>query len=90
MRSRTALAAAPQIGFDAQGDALAIWSRVAGVQTNARSAVYTPPTGWSAPVNAGTGDIIDPALAVAPNGTAAAAWQQDLNGVSNLWANLFE
>jgi hypothetical protein len=81
----------PQIVFDAQAEALAIWSRFDGVHTNTRSAVYTPATGWSAPVNVGnTGDIIDPALAVAPNGTAAAAWQQALNGVSNLWANLFE
>jgi hypothetical protein len=62
-----------------------------GGHSNARSAVYTPGTGWSTPVNVGnTGHIIDPALAVAPNGNAAAAWQQDLNGVSNLWANLFE
>jgi hypothetical protein len=81
----------PQIGFDAQGNALAIWARSYGANTNARSAVYIPGTGWNAPVDVGnTGDIIDPALAVAPNGTAAAAWQQDSNGVSNLWANLFE
>jgi hypothetical protein len=81
----------PQIAFDAQGEAHAIWSRLNGAHTNARSAVYIPGTGWSAPVDVdNSSDIVDPALAVAPNGTAAAAWQQDSNGVSNLWANLFE
>jgi hypothetical protein len=81
----------PQIAFDAQGDALALWERFDGAHYNARSAVYTPGTGWSTPVDVGnTGDIIDPTLAVTPNGTAVAAWQQNLNGVSNLWANRFE
>ena len=80
----------PQIAFDAQGEALAIWSRFVDGHENARSAVYTPGTGWSAPVAAGnTADIDEPVLAVASNGTAVAAWQQITNGVSNLWANFF-
>jgi hypothetical protein len=81
----------PQIAFDARGEALAIWSRFVDGHVNARSAVYTPGTGWSAPVDAGsTADIDEPALALTPNGTAVAAWQQISNGVSNLWANFFE
>ena len=73
------------------GEALAIWSRFVDGHENARSAVYTPGTGWSAPVDAGnTADIVEPALAVAPNGNAVAAWQQISNGVSNLWANFFD
>jgi hypothetical protein len=81
----------PQIAFDARGEALAIWSRFVDGHENARSAVYTPGTGWSIPVDAGnTADIDEPALAVAPNGTAVAAWQQISNGVSNLWANFFD
>jgi len=81
----------PQIAFDAQGEALAIWSRFVDGHENARSAVYTPGTGWSAPVDAGnTADIDEPVLAVASNGMAVAAWQQIANGVSNLWANFFD
>jgi hypothetical protein len=83
----------PQIAFNAQGDALAIWSHSDAGHYNVRSAVYTAGTGWRAPLDVGnTGDIVDPALAVAPNGNAVAAWQQIANGVgvSNLWANLFE
>jgi len=80
----------PQIAFNARGEALAIWSRFLDGHENARSAVYTPGTGWSAPVDAGnTADIDEPALAVAPNGTAVAAWQQISNGASTLWANFF-
>jgi len=80
----------PQIAFNARGEALAIWSRFLDGHENARSAVYTPGTGWSAPVDAGnTADIDEPTLAVAPNGTAVAAWQQISNGASTLWANFF-
>jgi len=82
----------PQIAFDAQGDALALWDRSDRVHDDARFAIYSPAGGWSAPVNADNngGDIIEPALAITPDGSAFAAWQQDLNGVSNLAANRFE
>jgi hypothetical protein len=81
----------PQIAFDTRGEALAIWSRFVNGDSTARSDVYTPGVGWSAPVDAGnTADIDEPALAVAPNGTAVAAWQQISNGVSDLWSNFFD
>jgi hypothetical protein len=81
----------PQIAFDTRGEALAIWSRFVNGHSTARSDVYTPGVGWSAPVDAGnTADIDEPALAVAPNGTAVAAWQQISNGVSDLWSNFFD
>ena len=71
--------------------ACAIWARFDGAHTNARSAVYTPGAGWSTPKDiANSEDIVDPALAVARDGNAAAGWQQDASGVSNLWASLFD
>lgn len=82
---------APQIAFNNRGEAIAIWSRFVDGHLNARSAVYTPGPGWSAPLDAGnTADTDEPALAVAPNGIAVAAWQQISVGASNLWANFFE
>jgi len=80
-----------QIAFNDRAEAVAIWSRFVDGHINARSAVYTPGTGWSAPVDAGnTADVDEPALAVAPNGIAVAAWQQFSAGMSNLWASFFE
>jgi hypothetical protein len=83
---------APQIAFDAQGDALVVWSRTYGGHTNGRSAVYTPGTGWSAPVGVDDGSEVDDgvALAVAPNGNAVVAWRQFANSVSTVLAAFFE
>lgn len=82
----------PQIFFDAQGDALATWSRTSGQQTNTRSAVYTSGAGWGAPVGVDDGSVADDGvvLAVAPDGTAIAAWRQFANSVSTILAALFE
>ncbi|MBS0421608.1 MAG: hypothetical protein JSR66_28120 [Proteobacteria bacterium] len=83
----------PQIAFDAQGDAVAIWTRTHEGQISVgRSAVYTPGAGWSAPVAVDDGSVVDDgaALAVAPNGTAISAWREFANSISTILTTLFE
>jgi hypothetical protein len=90
--SATQNAQNPQISFDAQGHALAIWAFAAGSTTNARSALYTNGAGWGAPLDVGnTSDVLDIALAVGADGNALAVWQQvDSSGASMLWWSSFE
>ena len=80
----------PQIAFDAQGEALAIWSRFAdGHEMRVRPSTHLEQAGAHRWMLAIPRTSI-PALAVAPNGNAVAAWQQISNGVSNLWVNIFD
>jgi hypothetical protein len=82
-----------QIGFDTQGNAVAIWARAAGSETHPRAAIYSPGTGWGEAVEVeSSGDILEPMIAVAPDGTALAVWQQvdGTTGASMLWSSRLE
>ena len=83
----------PQIGFDAAGNALAIWNRFDGTNEFNTSSLYTPGTGWAEPVDIeNQGAVLAPVLAVAPGGDALAVWQQanDQAPGEMLWENRFE
>ena len=83
----------PQIGFDAAGNALAIWNRFDGTNEFNASSLYTPGTGWTGPVDIeNQGAVLAPVLAVAPGGDALAVWEQanDQSPGEMLWQNRLE
>src|SRR5262249_13540460 len=83
----------PDIAFDSQGNAIAVWTRTTGSGASLRSALYTPDTGWGDTVSAGnTADVLSGLVAVAPDGTGVAAFEQldGPAGATGLWVNRFE
>lgn len=69
----------PGIGFDDDGNALAVWYEADEVETSIWSNRYVPEQGWGEPelVEEQPGDALDPSLAVAPDGSAFTVWVQD-------------
>jgi hypothetical protein len=76
---------APQIAFDASGQAVAAWVQYDGTQDLIVSRRHTLGGGWATPQQVATGSInrlISPSLAVNAGGTAVLAWRQDALYVS--------
>lgn len=71
----------PQIAFDANGQAVAVWVQFDGTQELILSRRHTAAGGWGTPQQIATGSInrlSQPALAVNAGGTAVVAWRQDI------------
>jgi hypothetical protein len=87
----TVLARAPQVGLDAAGNAVAIWSQGGHLWSNQATAA----TGWggAADIDLGTSGASQPQLAVDATGNAIAVWQRwgaaAIPG-SDLWTNLLK
>jgi len=81
----------PEIAFDPNGIAVAVWEHDDGVRTLVRSSHFIPANGWSDPVDAGSTELAaSPTLAADPNGDVTAVWEQgDGTGVA-VWSNRFE
>lgn len=92
----------PDVGVDASGNAVAVWSHAAIVDETAPepvvredvwAATYLADVGWSPPVPLET-DELDSArharVAVAPGGRAIAVWEQDDAGATSVWANVYD
>ncbi len=82
----------PQIAFDQNGNAIAVWYQSDGTRDNIWSNRYVVGAGW------GTAEIIEtdnagnaynPRIAVDPNGNAIAVWQQSDGTRNNIWANRY-
>ena len=83
----------PRIGFDAAGNALAIWNRFDGTNEFNTASLYKPGTGWTEPIDVEhQGAVLAPVLAVAPSGDALAVWEQanDQTPGEMLWETRFE
>ena len=82
----------PQIAFDANGNALAVWLQSDGTSINSWSKRFIAGTGWGTAALIETdnaGDAYDPQIAFDPNGNALVVWRQ-LDGTRyNIWANAF-
>ncbi len=83
----------PQVAFDSNGNAIAVWSQYdAGVQSILANR-YMAGSGWSTPVviNAGDGatNQQNPKIGFDAQGNAIAIWQASLNGVTLVWANRY-
>ena len=82
----------PQLAFDANGNALAVWSKFDGTRNNIWANHYTAGSGWGTAVLIETdnaGDAYYPQLAFVTNGNALAVWEQSDGTRSNIWTNSY-
>jgi hypothetical protein len=81
------------LGFDAGGNAIAVWTRAGQNQDDAWANRYTPGEGWGSAELIETNDmggLRDLVVAVTSDGDAHALWSQfDDNGVRSLWTNVY-
>ncbi len=83
----------PQIAFDAEDNAIAVWHQVANTKYSIFANRYVSGTGWGLPQLIETDDIEIaryPQIAIDPVGNAIAVWQQDDGTRISIWANRFE
>jgi hypothetical protein len=82
----------PQIAFDAEGNALAVWYQSDGTRLNIWANRYTAGTGWGAAALIETdnaGDAWSPQIACDAAGNALAVWEQSDGTRYNIWANRY-
>ncbi len=78
----------PQLGTNAQGNAVALWRQVDVDTDRVYSVRYARSQNrWSEPIALETepGEIGSLHAVVAPNGTAYAVWHQEANGLGSIW-----
>jgi len=79
-------ATAPQLGFAANGNAVAVWTGNLSIWSN-RYTAATNSWGTAAVIESGAGGAGSPQVAVAANGNAVAVWQQSDGTRDSIWAN---
>ncbi len=82
----------PQIGFDSNGNALAVWQQSDGARNNIWANRYVAGAGWGAAElietdNAGRAEY--PQIAIDSSGNALAVWHQYDGARYNIWANRY-
>jgi hypothetical protein len=86
-------AVAPQVAFDASGNALAVWDQSDGTRDNIWANRYNGSTGlWGTAAlieNIATGNAGDPQPAFDGAGNAFVVWQQSDGTRNNIWANRY-
>lgn len=83
----------PQVAFDGDGNAIAVWQQHDGSSYNILSNRYNSTTGsWGSPslIDGATGDASNPQIAVNHTGDAFAIWHQTEGAVDNIWANRYD
>jgi len=88
----TGSARGSQVAVDGQGNAVVVWRMPLGgdllkIWSNRR----TPSDGWGTAerIDDGTGDAIEPQVAVDPEGNAVAVWQQSDGTRDDIWSNRY-
>jgi hypothetical protein len=79
----SSLAGAPQVAFDRDGNALAVWERSDGNHLFVQASSRSRPSGrWSKPqdLSRGGGDCVFPQVAIDADGNALAVWLRSVNG----------
>ncbi|HET9257141.1 MAG TPA: hypothetical protein VFO16_18350, partial [Pseudonocardiaceae bacterium] len=78
-------AVAPQVGIDAQGDAVVVWTRSNGINDIVQAAARSAGGAWQAPVSlsAAGQNASDPQVAVNAQGNAVAVWTRS-NGSNDI------
>jgi len=80
------------IAMDDAGNAIAVWNRVNSTfRTSLFASRYVVGVGWGTPValEAGTGDTLDPQIAITPSGDAVVVWRQAGTTVRDIRANTY-
>ena len=81
-----------QVGFDAAGNALAVWTQTDGTRNNIWANRYNASTdlwGMAAPIETDAGDAAGPQVAIDPAGNGLAVWTQFDGTRDNIWANRY-
>jgi hypothetical protein len=78
----------PQVGVDAAGDAVAVWSRLEGTDTIAQAAFRPGSGGWGGAedLSEAGGDATGPQVAVDSGGSAVAIWSRAAGGADTVEA----
>jgi len=82
----------PQIAFDPNGNAIAVWNQYDGTQSNIISNRYTVANGWGRPTLIETnsdGKARDAQIGIDAGGSAIAVWSQKDATRYNIWANRY-
>jgi hypothetical protein len=79
-------------GFDADGNAIAVWHEAQAADYSVEAANYTPTGGWEASeqIDEGAVQLGATDVAVDPEGKATAVWYQYDGLKSSVWANRLE
>lgn len=85
-------AGSPQISFDGNGNALAIWIQNDGTYDRVWANRYTVAGGWGTAevISSSTGDATSPQILVDGDGDALATWSQMGPTYANLWTAFFQ
>ena len=87
------VAVVPQVAFDGDGNAVAVWYQSDGTRENIWANRYAAGSGW------GTAELIEtdntgtaarPQVAIDVSGRAMAVWYQNDGTRNNIWANMFQ
>ena len=82
----------PQVAFDSNGNAVAVWTQDDSIRWNILSNSYAQGTGWDTAQLIETdnnGDAEDPQVGIDSNGNAIAVWQQHDGTRNNIWSNRY-
>lgn len=82
----------PQVTFDANGNALAVWYQSDGSRNNIWANRYVAGTGWGTAElieTDNTGDAQNPQVSIDANGNALAIWEQSDGAVTSIWVNRY-
>ncbi len=82
----------PQIAFDSNGNAMAVWEQYDGTSYNVYSNYYTNGSGWGLATLIETnnsGPAYDPQLAFNANDDAIAVWEQNDGSRYNIYSNTY-
>lgn len=83
----------PDVAFNSQGEAMAVWNQSVGVAQNIYASTYSPSGGWSVPVlieSTDFGDAYTPKVAFDQNDNAMVAWAQADGVTYNIYANRYD
>jgi hypothetical protein len=89
--SNTGSAFDPQVSFDTNGNALAVWLISNGTVDDIWSSKYTTTEGWGNPalIETNSGDARNVQLSIDTSGNALAVWVQNDGTYDNIWANRY-
>ncbi|MGQ7273870.1 Ig-like domain-containing protein [Marinobacter sp. V034] len=83
----------PQIAFDTDGNAMAVWAEFDGTSTGVLSSRYIAGSGWNSVTEAvdtsGTEDARSPQIVMDANGDVLAVWEQYDGTRHNIWSNRY-
>lgn len=90
--STNSASATVKVAMDRQGNAMVVWAQTDGTRYNIWARRYDAAAGWQTAQlieTTNTGGVIDPDVAMDPNGNAIAVWAQSDGTRNNIWANRY-